>query len=207
MVAPPVKPLHGSSTKHTLPIIKRKISGDEPPAHGAGLRLAVYQGVGLCGDRAAIEYNLANLKRWAASAAAEKAQVLAVAELFLCGYNIRPQDREQASVEIEEIIEMVKPIAIENNLALVVPYAEKVEGSDLMYDSMVFIDKDGNLLKNYRKSQLWGSDERNVWKYPYADNPDEVCLAICDSLFVRTSLLLHYSPRSLDFSHSKNTGL
>jgi len=48
MAEPPLKPLVG---KHSFPIIKRKISGDQPPAHGIGLRLAVYQGPGLCGDR------------------------------------------------------------------------------------------------------------------------------------------------------------
>jgi len=102
----------------------------------------------------AIEYNLGNLKKWAVSAAAEKAQILAVGELFLCGYNIRPQDREEASVKLEEVLEMVAPIAVENHIALVVPYAEKVEGEDQMYDSMVLIDKEGTLLKNYRKCQV-----------------------------------------------------
>jgi len=121
----------------------------------------------------AIEYNLTNLKKWAVSAASEKAHILAVGELFLCGYNIRPQDREDASVKLEEVVAIVMPIAIDNQIALVVPYAEKVEGSDQMYDSMVLIDKEGNLLKNYRKTHLWGSDERTVWKYPYTDAPDE----------------------------------
>jgi predicted amidohydrolase len=127
----------------------------------------------------AIEYNLSCLQKWAANAATEKAHVLAVAELFLCGYNIRPKDRENASVLQEEILAMVAPIAVENQIALVVPYAEKVEGSELMFDSMVFVDKDGTLLKNYRKCQLWGSDERTVWKYPYTENPDEVSLSLC----------------------------
>jgi predicted amidohydrolase len=122
----------------------------------------------------AIEYNLSNLEKWAASAASEKAHILVVAELFLCGYNIRPEDRESASVYVEEAVSMVTPIAIEKKIALIVPYAERVEGSDQMFDSMILVDKEGNLLKNYRKCQLWGSDERTVWKYPYTDSPDDV---------------------------------
>ena len=69
---------------------------------------------------------------------------------------------------------MIQPIAIQNKIALVAPYAEKVEGSELMFDSIVLVDAEGNLLRNYRKCQLWGSDERNVWKYPYSDCPDDL---------------------------------
>jgi hypothetical protein len=49
MAEPPIKPLHGKWK--SFPIIKRKVSGDEPPAHGVGLRFAAYQGPALCGDR------------------------------------------------------------------------------------------------------------------------------------------------------------
>lgn len=122
----------------------------------------------------AIEYNLSNLRKWAVSAASEKAHILVVGELFLCGYNIRPDDREEASVMLEEAMSMIQPIALENRIALLVPYAEKVRDSDQMFDSMLLVDKEGNLLTNYRKCQLWGTDERSVWKYPYTDSPDEV---------------------------------
>lgn len=157
----------------SFPVIKRSLKGSDPPEEGKGLRLAVYQGSGLCGDRNAIEHNLQNLRTWAESAAAEKAQLLVVAELFLCGYNVRPEDRDEAAVKIEEVLRMVTPIARKNKIALVVPYAERVEGDDKMFDSMVLIDKDGNLIRNYRKTQLWGSDEKTVWRYPYVKDPEE----------------------------------
>jgi predicted amidohydrolase len=115
---------------------------------------------------------------------------LAVGELFLCGYNIRPDDREEASVMLEEAMSMIQPIAIENQIALLVPYAEKVEDSDQMFDSMLLVDKEGNLLRNYRKCQLWGSDERTVWKYPYTDTPDEVRLGSSLLMLVRIRLKL-----------------
>lgn len=35
------------------------------------------------------------------------------------------------------------------------------------------IDDGGKLLKNYRKSQLWGNDEKTVWRYPYVKNPED----------------------------------
>lgn len=168
---PPIRPL--KTNEYSFPIIKRRISGDDPPFHGVGLRLAVYQGPGLCGDRKAIEFNLVSLKKWAKAASQEEAHILAVGELFLCGYNIRPEDKDEVSVSVDEVIDMISPIARENNIALLVPYAEKVEGDDKLYDSMVLIDREGSLLKNYRKTQLWGSDEKEVWGSPYVENPEE----------------------------------
>lgn len=155
-----------------LPVIKRKVSAKEPPAEGVGLRLAIYQGPILCGDRKAIEFNVKSLEEWAKKAASEQAHVLGVGELFLCGYNIRPEDREEAAVTMEEVKALIAPIATANGIALLVPYAEKIAGDSKMFDSMVLVDKDGSVLRNYRKTQLWGHDEKTVWQCPYVDDPE-----------------------------------
>lgn len=189
-------PIKDNHSKWTFPIIKKHIASDEPPAPGKGLRLAIYQGPGMCGDRKAIEFNLNNLKQWAIAAKKEKAQILCVGELFLCGYNIRPEDREEAAVKVEEILEMVAPICVENNLALLVPFAECVQGDDKMYDSMVLVDQNGKMLKNYRKTQLWGSDEKTVWRYPYVDNPEEA-YEIKEVNGIRVGLLNCYEVRTV----------
>jgi len=161
-----------SSGPNALPILKKKVVASEPPAEGTGLRLAIYQGPGLCGDRKAIEYNLKNLASWAEKASKEKAQLLGVAELFLCGYNIRPNDREAAAVTMEEARDLIVPIAIENNISLLVPYAEKIINDTKMFDSMILVDEKGVVITNYRKTQLWGHDEKTVWQYPYVEDPE-----------------------------------
>jgi len=168
---------------HPFPIIKRNIQGDNPPIASTGLRLATYQGPVLCGDRKAIEFNLQSLSKWASKAALEQAHILVVAELFLCGYNIRPQDRKEVAITLEEAIEMISPIAVRNNIALLVPYAESTTSTkgdadaanQQLYDSMVLLDKDGTLLKNYRKTQLWGSEEKEAWRCGHVndDSPED----------------------------------
>ena len=160
-----------------LPIIKRRVRAVEPPSFGLGIRLGIYQGPILCGDRIAIEYNIRQLRTWASKCATERCHILIVGELFLCGYNIRPSDKPNVTVTLTDVQELLQPIAIEYNIALLVPYAEKdtneITSLTNMYDSMILIDNDGKTLRNYRKTQLWGNDERSVWQYPYTDNPDE----------------------------------
>lgn len=158
-----------------LPNKMLRLNHTHPPAEGEGIRYAVYQGDSRVGDRAAIVYNLANLKKWATSAAEHKAQLMAVGELFLSGYNIWPDRIEDSVLTAEEATELIRPICKESNIALIVPYAEgeTVDGERRYYDSMVLVDKEGNLLRNYRKTHLWGDGEKTNWYFGYVDNPEE----------------------------------
>lgn len=160
---------------YSLPIVRMSVSALEPPAEGKGIRLAVYQGQGLVGDRKAIEHNLNNLKEWAASVAKHKAQILLLPELFLCGYNITLADRENVVLSEDEVHKMIAPIAKANNLAIVCPFAEvaEINGEKQYFDAMILVDKDGSLLRNYRKTHLWGNDEKTNWSFGYVDNPEE----------------------------------
>jgi predicted amidohydrolase len=158
--------------KNRLPIIRKSVVRTEPPAEGEGIRLAVYQGQGRVGNHAAIAYNLANLEKWAALCAGHGAQLLVTPELFLCGYNIYPEDIPNVALTADEAAGMVAPIAKKNNLAIVCPYAEKesVAGAPY-YDSMVLVDRDGRLLRNYRKTHLWGNGEKANWWFGYVNDP------------------------------------
>lgn len=161
-----------------LPIVRLSIFDLDPPQEGQGLRLAVYQGQGQVGDREAIEYNFEHLKTWAASAAGYKAQLLALPELFLCGYNVNPSDVPHVVLTQDEVLEMVAPIAQQNQIAIVCPYAEvaTVEVKTHRFDAIVLVDKNGTMLRNYRKTHLWGKDEKTNWWFPYVDNPQEAYL-------------------------------
>lgn len=170
---------NGTATPSNIPVIKRRIVSSDPPISGHGLRIGIYQGPLLCGDKKAIDFNVKQLSKWSKSCSVEKAQLLIVGELFLCGYNIRPNDRNEVSMIQSDVEDIIRPIAIENNIALLVPYAEKISSNDSntettkMYDSMILIDKDGNTIHNYQKSQLWGDDEKKHWMAPYVDNPND----------------------------------
>ncbi len=164
---------------HHLPIVRMNIAALDPPASGKGIRLAIYQGQGLVGDRSAIAHNLANLKKWAKSAATHKAQILLLPELFLCGYNLLHEDVPNVVLTMEQVVDMIAPIARDYNLAIVCPYAEValvevgVQHETQHFDAMVLVDQDGTLLRNYRKTHLWGDDEKTNWWFGYTENPSE----------------------------------
>ncbi len=165
---------------HNLPIINMNISELEPPLFGKGIRLAIYQGLGWVGDQIAIKENLANLDKWAVEVAKKKAQILLLPELFLCGYNLMPDDVKNVAMKVDKALEMVSPIAQKNNLAIVCPYAEVAEveisgdkTETQYFDAMILVDRDGKLLRNYRKTHLWGNEEKTNWWFSYVNNPEE----------------------------------
>ncbi len=158
-----------------LPIVRKSLLGTEPPTEGKGLRLAIYQGQSWVGDKEAIRRNLENLEKRSAAAADHGAQLLAQPELFLSGYNITTlAQRDAVVMPVEEAVEKVAPIAISNRLAIVCPYPEVaiVNGKRRCFDAMILVDKDGKLLRNYRKTQLWGNDEKTNWWFPYVEDPE-----------------------------------
>jgi predicted amidohydrolase len=60
------------------------------------------------------------------------------------------------------------------NMALIVPYAEKVDqpdGTEKYYDSIAVINEKGELLNSYRKTHLYGQQERDNWSFGTSDYP------------------------------------
>lgn len=160
------------------PMVKMCLNGTEAPNEGEGLRIAVYQGEGLAGDQAAIDYNLARLKEWAAKAAGYQAQIIVLPELFLCGYNILKDDIPNVVRTPEQVLELVAPIAKENKIAIVCPYAEIDEATQETFDTILLVDKDGEMLRNYRKCHLWGVGEKTNWHFPYCENPEDAYIPV-----------------------------
>ena len=64
------------NTQKTPPLIKSSLKGKKPPKKGRGIRVAIYQGGGLVGNKVAIKHNLNNLKNWAKMASGHKAQII-----------------------------------------------------------------------------------------------------------------------------------
>lgn len=141
-----------------------------PPAPGEGLRLALWQGEGTAGTPEAVEANLLRLEQVAAEAASWGTQLLAFPELFLSGYASEPQRVRQLAEPVDgPSLERVAACARRHGLAIACPYAERalLGGQERFYDAIALVDADGTLLKNYRKTHLWGPDERLFWSEGY----------------------------------------
>ncbi len=142
----------------------------EPPASGEGLRLALWQGTGAAATPEAVEENLTRLEAVAAIAAFHGAHLLAFPELYLSGYIVTPElARQLAEPEDGPSLRRVAATARRHGLALACPYPERamVGGRERFYDAIALFGPDGSLLRNYRKTHLWGPDEKLCWSPGY----------------------------------------
>lgn len=142
----------------------------EPPKPGEGLRLAIWQGEGSAGTPAAVEANLRRLEQVCAAAAGRGAQLVAFPELFLSGYASDPERVRQLAESVGGgSLERVAACARRHGVAIACPYAERAQvgGRERFYDAIALFDAAGALLKNYRKTHLWGPDERLFWSEGY----------------------------------------
>lgn len=156
-------------------IVQSFISDDLPKT--PHLRLALYQGYGTAGDMQAVRANLAVLKAVAERAAGLGVHLLSFPELYLSGYDVT--DAETAhqlaeDIQRQGILGEVAATAKAHGLAMICPYPEAadVAGERRYYDSIAVYGADGRLLKNYRKTHLWGGDERNNWSFGHV-HPEE----------------------------------
>ncbi|HOO78085.1 MAG TPA: carbon-nitrogen hydrolase family protein [bacterium] len=137
-----------------------------PPPRGAGIRLGVYQVQADCGPGAK-EKNLARMDKAIATAKNFGVQLLAFPELFVPGYALGPEEaRTAAELQDGPSLARAREAAGRNGMALVLPYAEKAQspgGGFRYYDSVAVIDENGELLDSYRKTHLYGQQERDNW--------------------------------------------
>ncbi|WP_254933025.1 carbon-nitrogen hydrolase family protein [Cyanobium sp. WAJ14-Wanaka] len=142
----------------------------EPPGPGEGLRLGIWQGEGTAGTAQAVEENLVRLEQVAAIAAKHGVQLLAFPELYLSGYIVTPEiARALAEPSDGPSLQRVAAAARRHGLAMAVPYPERaqVAGEERFYDAIALFDSAGNLLRSYRKTHLWGPDEKLCWSSGY----------------------------------------
>jgi 5-aminopentanamidase len=158
-------------------MIVQSFISDSLPPDVPRIRLGLYQGSGPAGDMAAVRQHLATLRDVAAKARALGVHLLSFPELYLTGYNVTDaaMAHELAeSLQREGILDTVAAAAREHQLAIICPYPEAatVAGERRYYDSIIVYGPDGGLLKNYRKTHLWGGDERNNWSFGHV-HPEE----------------------------------
>jgi predicted amidohydrolase len=139
----------------------------QPPAPGTGVRLAVYQNQGgPIGNTEAIAYYLAKMEEAFQGAQSFEAQLISFAELYLTGYALSPQEVHQLAIAKDgEEMAQVGKLAQKYGIAIICPYPEKaiINGEIHYYDSINLFNNQGNLLKTYRKTHLWGPDEGKIY--------------------------------------------
>lgn len=152
---------------------KMSIYGDVPE-RGSGLRLGIYQIEAACADGATIK-NMELLEEAVKQAKKFDVQLLSFPELYVTGYTLSPEDAKKvAEYSSGPSITKAREIAKKFNMALIVPYAEKVDEDDGVtryYDAIAVIKETGELLNSYKKTHLYGQQERDNWSCGTSDYP------------------------------------
>lgn len=140
---------------------------DAPPAPGQGVRLGVCQMQSAYGDNI-IQQNIDNLETVTEAAAKQGVQLLSFPELFIQNYTQSPETARKTAVEVTgEEMSRCKDVAKETGVALIIGYGEKAQawGETRYFDSIAVFGADGELLLNYRKTQLYAQQERDDWSF------------------------------------------
>lgn len=146
----------------------------EVPERGTGIRLGIYQAQAAYGE-GATEKNLKRLEEAVKTAKKWNVQLLSFPELYIPGYTLSPEAAARvAEYKNGPSITKARQVAKNYNMALLVPYAEKVDqpdGTTKYYDSIAVINEKGELLDSYRKTHLYGQQERDNWSFGTSDYP------------------------------------
>ena len=105
-----------------------------------------------------VEDSLAAMQDAAAAARAQGAGLVIFPEMFLTGYNIGDAVRRLAEPPDGPAFGRASAIAREKGVALLYGYPER-EG-DKFYNSALLIDRNGKRVANYRKTHLYGSEDK-----------------------------------------------
>ena len=145
---------------------------EDIPERGQGIRLGIYQAQAACGEGAGPK-NMDRLERTVEQAKKLRVQLLSFPELYVPGYTLSPETAKKAA-EYKDGPSITKgcEIAKKYQMALLLPYAEKMDqpdGSIRYYDSIAIIDEKGVLLDSYRKTHLYGQQERDNWSFGSGD--------------------------------------
>jgi len=152
---------------------RMSIYGDIPKP-GSGIRLGIYQIEAACADGATAK-NMELLEEAIKLAKKFDVQLLSFPELYVTGYTLSPDDAKKVA-EYKDGPSITKACELANkfNIALIVPYAEKVDDSDGVtryYDAIAVIKETGELLNSYQKTHLYGQQERDNWSCGTSDYP------------------------------------
>jgi len=146
------------------------------PSIGTGIRLGIYQVQSAYGT-GATKKNMMRLKEAVKIAKKYDVQLLSFPELYIQGYALAPKESKKvAEYKNGPSITKARKIAKKYNMALIVPYAEKVDpiknskdNKIKYYNSIAVINEKGELLDSYKKTHLYGQEERDNWSFGTGD--------------------------------------
>ncbi len=124
------------------------------------MQLALWQ---TKGNPSNVPANLAALEATAQSAAAAGAAILLCPECWLGGYNIGAAIPEVAEARNGPSAQRIAQIARTHQLAIAYGYAELGAPEGRIYNSLQVIAADGQPLAHYRKTHLFGPQERAAY--------------------------------------------
>ena len=122
------------------------------------MRLAVCQTSSCTGDKAK---NIEKIRAAARTAAAWKADLLVMPELFLTGYNLGSRLRDLAETMDGPSLKAIGDIARSEACAIAVGFPELIGAK--LYNSSALFDAEGNLVAIYRKIHMFGQDEKELF--------------------------------------------
>ena len=104
---------------------------------------------------------LKKLKEKAREAVGKGADILVCPELYLSGYNIGDGVQTSAIALGDDVINEIKAIAGDNNIAIFCGYPEKM-GEDI-YNALLCVSSSGDILASYKKQNLVGDYENTYF--------------------------------------------
>jgi predicted amidohydrolase len=131
------------------------------------MRIAVYQGPGADLSLPAETWTSVNLDimdRTAREASEQGADLVVFPEMFLTNYNIGDRTRGLAEPANGPSAQRATALAKTYGVALCYGFSERECACDqVVYNSMSVIDRRGEIVATYRKSHLFGDDERRYF--------------------------------------------
>lgn len=91
-------------------------------------------------------------------AVAQGAQLVVYPELWTCGYYLESQDFLDAASNNDWILKEFQELAQKNETVIVLPLPQKK--GDKLYIGLYIMERDGNVIKEYQKSFLWGREQQ-----------------------------------------------
>lgn len=123
------------------------------------MKLGIYQCPSAFLD---VQKNLDLMDRVAQSASLQDADMVIFPELFLTGYNIGDEAGALSESVDGPSAQRVSAIAAEYKVSLLYGYIERANG--VLYNSARLVDATGIQLANYRKTHLFGDEERRIFE-------------------------------------------
>lgn len=146
------------------------------------LRIAIAQAEASIADP---EGNTRKIKEWIKTAVDKGANMICFPELFYSAYDVNAEELKRCAIGEDDVFfQDLKALAKEYEINILVSYPEKSkEGKP--YISFAYIDSNGTLICNHRKSYLWLGEKEKV-------TPGEPVYKVLDTPFGKIGLLICY---------------